>query len=74
MSPRTGPLHLLTCALLRYGTYSTFESLEAGLDLEMPGPSIWWGERLIRAVGSGKIKESVIDRSARRVSACCGSP
>lgn len=52
----------------RYGTYSAFEALEAGLDLEMPGPGVWRGERLMRGVSCGKLEEAVIDKSAKRVS------
>jgi beta-glucosidase len=49
------------------GTYSTAEGLDAGVDLEMPGPSKWRGEKLIRAIEQGLITEDTIDRSARRV-------
>ncbi|KAL6406137.1 beta-glucosidase precursor BGLUC [Ilyonectria robusta] len=33
-----------------WGTYSTSEAINAGLDLEMPGPSIWRGKQLMAAV------------------------
>ncbi|KAL3450493.1 glycoside hydrolase superfamily [Aspergillus insuetus] len=37
-----------------FGTYSTTEALDAGLDLEMPGPTIWRGQLLFWAVISKK--------------------
>ena len=50
-----------------YGTYSTIEALEAGLDLEMPGPSMWRGQLIKSAVGVGKISAAVVDKSASRL-------
>jgi beta-glucosidase len=50
-----------------YGTYSTVEALDAGLDLEMPGPSAWRGHLIKSAVGVGKISATVVDKSASRV-------
>jgi beta-glucosidase len=44
-----------------YGTYSTAQSINAGLDIEMPGPSAWRGKNVAKAVSVGKIKESTID-------------
>jgi beta-glucosidase len=49
------------------GTYSTVPSLAAGMDLEMPGPTKWRGEKLLTAVREHQISEDVIDASARRV-------
>ncbi|KAG7832867.1 hypothetical protein KL943_004315 [Ogataea angusta] len=49
------------------GTYSTTEALLAGLDLEMPGPGIWRGANLSRALVAGKISKDVLDDRARRV-------
>ncbi|HEX2864876.1 MAG TPA: glycoside hydrolase family 3 N-terminal domain-containing protein, partial [Deinococcales bacterium] len=37
-----------------FGTHSVVEAANAGLDLEMPGPTQWRGERLVRAVREGK--------------------
>lgn len=34
----------------RFGTYSTSEGINAGVDLEMPGPSRWRGAMLTHAV------------------------
>jgi beta-glucosidase len=48
-----------------FGTYSTTEALNAGLDLEMPGPSEWRGKRIAAALGVGKIRgEDIDDRAA----------
>jgi beta-glucosidase len=50
-----------------FGTYSTAPALNAGLDLEMPGPPLWRGQRLTDAVRSGEVKEEAIDAAAARV-------
>jgi beta-glucosidase len=50
-----------------YGTYSTVEALDAGLDLEMPGPSAWRGHLIKSAVGVGKVSTAMVDKSASRV-------
>jgi beta-glucosidase len=49
------------------GTQSTAESVNAGQDLEMPGPAEWRGEKLLQAVKAGKVSEAAINTSARRV-------
>jgi beta-glucosidase len=46
---------------------STAPSVNAGLDLEMPGPGVWRGERLFLAVKEGEVAESTIDESVRRL-------
>jgi beta-glucosidase len=51
----------------RYGTYSTIEALTAGLDLEMPGGTLFRGKLAELAVSSNAIKTSVIDKRALRV-------
>ena len=48
------------------GTYSTVEAANAGLDLEMPGPAKWMGEKLLTAVKEGHVSEAVIDDKVRR--------
>ncbi|KAF7549719.1 hypothetical protein G7Z17_g6190 [Cylindrodendrum hubeiense] len=50
-----------------YGTYSTSEAINAGLDLEMPGPTRWRGEALSHAVTANKIKKSTLDERVRNV-------
>lgn len=50
------------------GTNSTAEALNAGTDLEMPGPTRWRKvDEVISAVKAGKTTKQVIDNSARRV-------
>jgi beta-glucosidase len=46
---------------------STAPSVNAGLDLEMPGPGVWRGEKLLQAVLNGEVAESTIDESVRRI-------
>ncbi len=43
------------------------EALEAGLDLEMPGPRDRRVQAVIDAVRSGKLEEPVLDESVRRI-------
>jgi beta-glucosidase len=43
------------------------EALEAGLDLEMPGPRERRVEAVIKAVRSGELDEAVLDESVRRI-------
>ncbi|MFD6274435.1 glycoside hydrolase family 3 C-terminal domain-containing protein [Streptomyces sp. NPDC060209] len=50
-----------------YAATSTAESADAGLDLIMPGPAGPWGEKLVAAVRSGELAESVIDEKIRRL-------
>src|SRR6266568_8370046 len=45
---------------------STAASVNAGLDLEMPGPR-WRGEKLLAAVERGEVAEATIDTSVRRL-------
>lgn len=58
------------CAVLtarRFGTYSTSEAINAGLDLEMPGPSRWRGAALVHAVSANKVLSSELDERVRAV-------
>jgi beta-glucosidase len=50
-----------------FGTQSTAASVNAGLDLEMPGPANWRGEKLLQAVEQGEVSEATIDASVRRL-------
>lgn len=50
-----------------YGTYSTSEGINAGLDLEMPGPTKWRGAALSHAVVSNKVRRHVLDERVRAV-------
>ncbi|KAJ5962536.1 hypothetical protein N7501_007477 [Penicillium viridicatum] len=50
-----------------YGTYTTIESMNAGLDLEMPGVSRYRGKFIESAVQARLIKQSTVDARARKV-------
>ncbi len=50
-----------------FGTHSTTPAVLAGLDLEMPGPSAWFGPTLAAAVRDGLVDETVVDDQVRRV-------
>jgi beta-glucosidase len=50
-----------------YGTHSTADAANAGLDLEMPGPPQWFGEKLADAVRAGEVAEATVDDKVRRV-------
>jgi len=50
-----------------FGTYSTAESMKAGMDLEMPGPSLMRGAQLRVAMRCGKILIHDLDERAREV-------
>ena len=50
-----------------FGTYSSAEALNAGLDLEMPGPARLRGQLADLAVSSRKVSRSTIDARARNV-------
>ncbi len=52
---------------VRWGTYSTTGAANAGLDLEMPGPTKWRGEMLVQAVGTNKVPEHVLDERVRNI-------
>jgi beta-glucosidase len=50
------------------GTNSTADSLNAGLDLEMPGPTRWrTQEAVVQAVKNGEVSEQTITDRARNV-------
>jgi beta-glucosidase len=50
-----------------FGTHSTVPAAEAGLDLEMPGPSAWFGPTLAAAVRSGEVAETRLDEKVRHL-------
>ncbi|KAH7156051.1 putative glycosyl hydrolase [Dactylonectria macrodidyma] len=50
-----------------FGTVSTVQSILAGQDLEMPGPSIFRGPRLVKAVRDGLVSEEQIDQRATKM-------
>ncbi|HTO06735.1 MAG TPA: glycoside hydrolase family 3 C-terminal domain-containing protein [Myxococcota bacterium] len=54
-----------------YGTSSTAPSVNAGLDLEMPGPARHLGAKVAVAVRAGEIPESALDDAVRRLLRLC---
>jgi beta-glucosidase len=50
-----------------FGSHSTEETVNAGLDLEMPGPARDRGEKLVQAVKDGKVKPETVRAAARRM-------
>ncbi|KAK2794701.1 hypothetical protein FQN52_007471 [Onygenales sp. PD_12] len=50
-----------------FGVYSTSDSINAGLDLEMPGPTRWRGGALEHAVHSHKVAPHILDERVRNV-------
>ncbi|RFU32983.1 hypothetical protein B7463_g3316, partial [Scytalidium lignicola] len=50
-----------------FGTYSTTGAIKAGLDLEMPGPSVWRTNMLGHAVATAKVPLHILDERARSV-------
>ncbi|SCO90264.1 related to beta-glucosidase [Fusarium oxysporum] len=50
-----------------FGTYSTAEAINAGMDLEMPGPTRWRGGLLAWSVMCRKVKKSTVDKRVRNL-------
>ncbi|KAL4890103.1 putative beta-glucosidase I [Aspergillus ambiguus] len=50
-----------------FGTYSTSDAINAGLDLEMPGKTRWRSTPLAHAVSSNKVAEFTMDERVRNV-------
>jgi len=50
-----------------FATHSVKPAADAGLDLEMPGPALYFGEDLLKAVKKGKVAEKTIDDKVRRL-------
>ncbi|MBS1181638.1 MAG: putative beta-glucosidase [Proteobacteria bacterium] len=50
-----------------FGSHSTAPTVEAGLDLEMPGPTRDRGDKLVAAVRAGEVKADTVRDAARRV-------
>ncbi|MBY3583015.1 glycoside hydrolase family 3 C-terminal domain-containing protein [Rhizobium bangladeshense] len=50
-----------------FGSHSTAETINAGLDLEMPGPARNRGEKLVAAVHEGKVEAATVRAAARRI-------
>jgi beta-glucosidase len=52
-----------------FGTHSTEGSINAGLDLEMPGPARFLGPKVEGAVSAGTVQRARVDDAAARVTA-----
>lgn len=50
-----------------FGSHSTAETVDAGLDLEMPGPTRDRGDKLVAAVKAGRIDAGRVRAAARNV-------
>jgi beta-glucosidase len=50
-----------------HATHSTVPSIRAGLDVEMPGPPVHYGDRLARAVRDGEVDEALLDEAVLRI-------
>jgi beta-glucosidase len=50
-----------------FATHSVKPAADAGLDLEMPGPALYFGEELLQAVKDGRVDEKIIDDKVRRL-------
>ncbi len=50
-----------------FAVHATAPSAGSGLDLEMPGPALWFGNKLLKAVKSGDVPLKSLDDMARRV-------
>jgi beta-glucosidase len=50
-----------------FAVHSTVAAARSGLDLEMPGPARYFGDRLAEAVRRGDVDEKTIDDKVRRI-------
>ncbi len=50
-----------------FAVHSTVPAAGSGLDLEMPGPTRYFGDKLAEAVRSGEVDEKAIDDKVRRI-------
>ncbi|AYG68793.1 MULTISPECIES: glycoside hydrolase family 3 C-terminal domain-containing protein [unclassified Rhizobium] len=50
-----------------FGSHSTAPTVNAGLDLEMPGPTRDRGEKLVAAVRNGEVKAETVREAASRI-------
>ncbi|KAF1989575.1 glycoside hydrolase family 3 protein [Aulographum hederae CBS 113979] len=49
------------------GTNSTAQSIDAGCDLEMPGPAKWRGTHALTALKQGKLSREAVEKAAANV-------
>jgi len=52
-----------------FGLHSTAEAMRAGLDIEMPGPTLHRGDALVDAIESGEVDEHLVDEAIDRIAA-----
>lgn len=50
-----------------YGSCTTVETMEAGMDLEMPGPDRDRGDKLVKAVEEGLVSRDAVRTAAKRM-------
>ncbi|MBN1693755.1 MAG: glycoside hydrolase family 3 C-terminal domain-containing protein [Dehalococcoidales bacterium] len=50
-----------------FATHSTAPAAGAGLDLEMPGPALFFGKELLKAAKTGQVSTKTIDDKVRRI-------
>ncbi|MCR4393322.1 MAG: glycoside hydrolase family 3 C-terminal domain-containing protein [Dehalococcoidales bacterium] len=50
-----------------FATHSTIPAAISGLDLEMPGPALWFGKKLFEAVKRGDVPEEAVNEMVRRI-------
>jgi beta-glucosidase len=50
-----------------FGSHTTDDSVNGGLDLEMPGPTRDRGEKLVAAVREGRVQAETVKAAARRI-------
>lgn len=50
-----------------FGSHSTAATINAGLDLEMPGPTRDRGKKLVAAVRNGEVEPKTVREAARRI-------
>ena len=50
-----------------FAAKATAATADAGMDLEMPGPPAWYGDKLVAAVGEGQVDEAQVEMLTRRM-------
>jgi beta-glucosidase len=48
-------------------THSTAPAIKSGLDLEMPGPAVFFGDALVKSIATGEVSAGVLDDAAGRI-------
>lgn len=50
-----------------FALHSTVEPMNAGLDLEMPGPAMYRGQKLLAAINAGEVNREMVRDAVRRL-------